>query len=63
MIEDLIRIDKFNNIGITGLTKQLTSFCVVDIKKNSDRDIVLLTNSIYEGNMLYRAISKLYKNT
>ena len=63
MIEDLIKIDKFDNIGITGLTKQLTSFCVVEIKKNSNRDVVVLTNSIYEGNILYKAISKLYKNT
>ena len=63
MIEDLFKIDKFDNIGITGLTKQLTSFCVVEIKKKSNRDIVLLTSSIYEGNMLYNSISKLYKNT
>ena len=63
MIEDLFKIDKFDNIGIMGLTKQLTSFCVVEIKKKSNRDIVLLTSSIYEGNMLYNSISKLYKNT
>ncbi len=63
MIEDIVNITTFDNIGITGLTKQLTSFCVVNIKNNSKRDIVLLTNSIYEGNILYNSISKLYKNT
>ena len=58
MIKDIVNITTFDNIGITGLTKQLTSFCVVNIKNNSNRDIVLLTNSIYEGNILYNSISK-----
>jgi hypothetical protein len=38
-IVDKLNIEEFNNISISGLTNQLTSFCVDKIYKNSKRNI------------------------
>ena len=44
MFEKVLEIDKFNNIGITGLTNELISFCVSNIYKKTNRNILLVTN-------------------
>ena len=59
MIDKLFNFDKFDNIGITGLTTELTSFCVDNINKKSKRNILLVTNSLYEANQIYSSLSKL----
>ena len=61
--KELIDIKQFNNIGITGLTNQLISFSVQNIFNNSKRDILLITNTLYEANRLYSSISKINDNT
>lgn len=63
MIDKLFNFDKFDNIGITGLTTELTSFCVDNINKKSKRNILLVTNSLYEANQIYSSLSKLNNNT
>ena len=62
MIEKLLEINEFNNIGITGLTNELISFCVSNINKKSNRDILLVTNSLYEANIIYQSLSKVNSN-
>ena len=59
MFEKILEINKFDNIGITGLTNELISFCVSNINKKTNRDILLVTNSLYEANMIYSSLSKL----
>ena len=63
MIDKLFNFDKFDNIGITGLTNELTSFCIDNIQKKSKRNILLVTNSLYEANQIYSSLSKLNDNT
>ena len=62
MFEKILEINKFDNIGITGLTNELISFCVSNINKKTNRDILLVTNSLYEANMIYSSLSKLNNN-
>ena len=62
MIEKLVEINEFNNIGITGLTNELISFCVSNVNKKTNRDILVVTNSLYEANMIYQSLSKLNNN-
>ena len=61
--KELLNVKEINNIALTGLTDELTSFCVDDIYKSSKRDILILTNSLYEANRLYQSISKKNNNT
>ena len=63
MIDKLFNFDKFDNIGITGLTTELTSFCVDNIYKKSKRNILLVTNSLYEANQIYSSLSNLNNHT
>lgn len=62
MFEKVLEIDKFNNIGITGLTNELISFCVSNIYKKTNRNILLVTNSLYEANLIYSSLSKINNN-
>ena len=40
MFEKILEINEFDNIGFTGLTNELISFCVSNIFKKSKRDIL-----------------------
>ena len=62
MLDKILEIDKFNNIGITGLTNELISFSVSNIYKKTNRDILIVTNSLYEANVIYQSLSKLNDN-
>ncbi|MBQ3475729.1 MAG: transcription-repair coupling factor [Bacilli bacterium] len=62
MFEKLLEINKFDNIGITGLTNELISFCVSNINKKTKRDILVVTSFIYEANIIYSSLSKLNNN-
>ena len=55
-------IDIVDNVSITGLTNQLISFCVDKIYKKEDKDIIIITNSLYEANRYYSALSKINNN-
>ena len=61
--KELLNVKEINNIALTGLTDELTSFCVDNIYKSSNRDILILTNSLYEANMLYSSLSNKNDNT
>ena len=62
MFDKILEIEKFNNIGITGLTNELISFSVSNIYKKTNRDILVVTNSLYEANVIYQSLSKLNDN-
>ena len=59
MLDKILEIDKFNNVGITGLTNELISFSVSNIYKKTNRDILIVTNTLYEANIIYQSLSKL----
>ena len=61
--KELFNVKEINNIALTGLTTELTSFCVDNIYKSNNRDILILTNSLYEANQLYSALSNKNDNT
>lgn len=61
-LENLISIDNINNIGISGLTNQLIAFCVNDIYNKNKKDILIITNSLYEANIYYSSLSKINEN-
>ena len=63
MINELFKIDTYNNIGITGLTNELISFCVEKAYKDTNRNILVVTNSLYEANIIYSSLSKKVNNT
>ena len=58
----LINLEKFNNVGIVGLTNQLISFSVLNIYNNSNRNILLVTNTLFEANLIFSSLSKLTNN-
>lgn len=60
---DKLKIDSIDNVGITGLTNQLISFCVDDIHRSREKDIIIITNTLFEANILYSSLSKLNNNT
>jgi len=63
MLKKIFNFDKFDNISITGLTNELASFAFNDIYKKSKRSILIVTNSLYESNIIYSSLSKLNNNT
>lgn len=62
MFYEKFDIDNINNIGITGLTNQLISFCIDSIYKKNNKDIIIVTNTLYEANIIYSSLSKLNSN-
>ncbi len=62
-IKDKININQIDNISITGLTNQLISFCIDDIFQKTNKNILIVTNSLYESNLYYSILSKLNENT
>lgn len=42
-----------NGLTVTGLTKELNVFYVLNLFDNSDKNIIVLTNTLYEANMYY----------
>ena len=62
LVNNLIDIDEINNISISGLTNQLISFCVDNIYNKHKKDILIVTNSLYEANIYYSSLSKINKN-
>ena len=61
--EEKLKIDNIDNIFITGLTNQLISFCVNGIFEDYNKNIIIVTNSLYEANMMYSSLSKLNDTT
>ncbi len=45
-----------SNISISGLTNELSVFCVLNKYKNVDGNILVVTNTIYEANNIYKAL-------
>ncbi len=62
IIDDLLKIEEIENISISGLTNQLISFCVDNIYNKKKKDILILTNSLYEANTYYSSLSKINDN-
>ena len=61
-LDKILDIKDYNNISISGLTNQLAPFCVDKIYKNTKKDILVVTNSLYEANRYYSSLSKLNNN-
>ena len=61
-LKEIINIDEIDNVSITGLTNQLISFCVDDIYKSKKRNVLIITNTLYEANIYYSQLSKLNNN-
>ena len=51
-----------SGISISGLTNELSVFCVINKYKNTSGNVLVVTNTIYEANNLYKAISNYTKN-
>ncbi len=45
-----------NGLTVTGLTKELNIFYVLDLFKREDRNIVILANTLFEANMYYDSL-------
>ncbi len=50
------RIPKEKTINVTGLTNELEALYINSIYKNTDSNILVVTNSIYEANKLYSSL-------
>lgn len=62
IFKEKIKINEYCNIGVTGLTNQLISFFVDNIYDKSKKDILIVTNSLYEANIYYSSLSKINEN-
>ena len=49
-----------NGLTIGGLTKELNIFYLLELFNKSNKNIILLTNTLYEANMYYDGISTYY---
>ena len=58
--DNLVQIDLRKNIGIVGLTDEF--FCVYlnDILKQSNKNILVVVNSLFEANNLYSSFWQKY---
>lgn len=63
MLKKIFNFDTFDNISITGLTNELASFAFNNIYNKSKKSILIVTNSLYESNIIYSSLSKLNDNT
>ncbi len=45
-----------NGLTVTGLTKELNIFFVLEMFRKEDRNFVILTNTLYEANMYYDSL-------
>ena len=45
-----------NGLTVTGLTKELNIFYMLELFKKEKRNIVILTNTLYEANMYYDSL-------
>ena len=61
-LDKILDIKEFNNVSISGLTNQLASFCILKINEKTKKDILIVTNSLYEANRYYSSLSKLNNN-
>ena len=61
-LDKILDIKEYNNISISGLTNQLVSFCVNKISNETKKDILIVTNSLFEANRYYSSLSKLNNN-
>lgn len=62
IFREKIKTKEYCNIGVTGLTNQLISFFVDNIYEQSKKDILIVTNSLYEANIYYSSLSKINEN-
>ena len=62
-LNNLLEINEYNNVSISGLTTQLIPFCLEKIQQLSKKDILIVTNSLYEANVLFSSMIKVDKNT
>lgn len=61
-MEDIFKLLNYESgKSISGLTTELSVFCVINKWKNTDGNILVVTNSLFEANNLYKAI-KNYTN-
>ena len=51
-----------SGISISGLTNELSVFCVINKYKNTTGNVLVVTNTIYEANNLYKMIYNYTKN-
>ena len=61
-LDKILNIKDYNNISISGLTNQLASFLFNKINKETKKNILIVTNSLYEANRFYSSISKINNN-
>ena len=59
-LSDYFKFD--NGITITGLTNELNVFYVLELFKKNDKNIVILTNTLYEANTYYSLIKTYIDN-
>ena len=61
-LDKILDIKEYDNISISGLTNQLAYFLFNKIQKNTKKDILIVTNSLYEANRYYSSLSKINNN-
>ena len=49
-----------SGISISGLTNELSVFCIINKYNNTNGNILVVTNTLYEANNLYKLILNYY---
>ena len=62
-IFDTIKFKDLKNVGITGLTDGFFAFFLSNLSKSSKRNILVVTNSLYESNKIYSLSNSLNNNS
>ena len=62
ILKDLLKINDINNIAISGMNNE--SFCVYlnNLFEQTNKDIIVVTNSLYEANSIYSSLSNYNSN-
>ena len=56
VINNLLKIDTKNNMGITGITDEFFCVYLVNLLNQKKQNILVVVNSLYEANKLYSSI-------
>ena len=54
--------DQINSGEVLGLTNELKMIYLYELYKKQNRNIILVTNSLYEANECYQSLNKYTKN-
>ena len=58
ILDKIIQVDKYNNIGLLGMTDEFFCAYINKMFNESKSSILILTPTLYEANKIYSSLEK-----